>query len=318
MTVSFAPLEGITGWVYRKAHHKVFPGIHAYYTPFSSPTADSPLAGRGLNDVLPEHNEGVPLIPQLLTNKAEDFLVAARALKDLGYQEVNLNLGCPSGTVFSKKKGSGFLTLPAQLDEFLDKVFSLADVAVSIKTRIGAETEEEWPALLEIFDRYPIHQLTIHPRLRKDFYREPVRPDAFAYAVEHSCLPLCYNGDLFSPADCQDFAAKYPGVPMMVGRGLVCDPALVRVLDGGSDVTGSELEHFHDLLVEGYAKVLYGDRPVLGKMKELWFYMSCLFPEPAPYLKQMRKARTLAEYTAAAKALFRSQQPRPEGWFRPH
>ena len=127
LPLSFAPLEGITGWLFRRVHHSRFPGLARYYTPFSAPTADSPLTGRGLNDVLPEHNEGVPVVPQLLTNKADDFISAARRLQDLGYNEVNLNLGCPSGTVVSKKKGAGFLSDPQGIDAFLDTVFRRLD-----------------------------------------------------------------------------------------------------------------------------------------------------------------------------------------------
>lgn len=318
MTVSFAPLEGITGWVYRSAHFSMFPGVDSYYTPFWAPTVDSPLAGRGLADMLPEHNQGVPVIPQLLTNQAEAFLPAARMLQDFGYQEVNLNLGCPSGTVVSKKKGSGFLSLPEQMADFFDRIFS-ADltIKISVKTRVGVSSPEEWPALLELYNRYPIHELTIHPRVRSDFYREPVRMDTFAYAVEHTNLPLCYNGDLNAPQDCRDFARAFPTVGhVMLGRGLVANPALVRELKGGPALNKQELQVFHDRLVEGYRETLSGDRPVLGKMKELWFYLSTLFQEPEKPLKAMRKAKTLSDYTFAVDALFRDHDLIPGGRFQ--
>ena len=318
MTVSFAPLEGITGWVYRSAHFSMFPGVDSYYTPFWAPTVDSPLAGRGLSDMLPEHNQGVPVIPQLLTNQSEAFLPAARMLQDFGYREVNLNLGCPSGTVVSKKKGSGFLSLPEQMADFFDRIFS-ADltIKISVKTRVGVSSPEEWPALLDLYNRYPIHELTIHPRVRSDFYREPVRMDTFAYAVEHTNLPLCYNGDLNAPQDCRDFARAFPTVlHVMLGRGLVANPALVRELKGGPALNKQELQVFHDRLVEGYRETLSGDRPVLGKMKELWFYLSTLFQEPEKPLKAMRKAKTLSDYTFAVDALFRDHDLIPGGRFQ--
>lgn len=318
MTVSFAPLEGITGWVYRSAHFSMFPGVDSYYTPFWAPTVDSPLAGRGLADMLPEHNQGVPVIPQLLTNQAEAFLPAARMLQDFGYREVNLNLGCPSGTVVSKKKGSGFLSLPEQMADFFDRIFS-ADltIKISVKTRVGVSSPEEWPALLDLYNRYPIHELTIHPRIRSDFYREPVRMDTFSYAVEHTNLPLCYNGDLNDPQDCRDFARAFPTVGhVMLGRGLVANPALVRELKGGPALNKQELQVFHDRLVEGYRETLSGDRPVLGKMKELWFYLSTLFLEPEKPLKAMRKAKTLSDYTFAVDALFRDHDLIPGGRFQ--
>lgn len=316
MTVSFAPLEGITGYLYRGIHQKFFPGLSSYYAPFYAPTADSPLSGRGLNDVLPEHNEGVPLIPQLLTNRAEDFLAAARLLRDLGYGEVNLNLGCPSGTVVAKKKGAGFLGLPEELDRFLDGVFSTVELKVSVKTRIGLDSPDQWPALLEIFNRYPIHELTVHPRIRRDAYRGRPRMEAFQYAVGHTSLPLCYNGDLNTPADFALFGEQYPGIShVMAGRGLVANPALVRQVQGGAPLGKTELRDFLACLTEEYRRVLYGDRPVLGKLKELWFYLACLFPEPEKYIKRIRKAKTLAEYQTAADALFRDRDLRPDGHF---
>ena len=189
--LSFAPLEGVTGWVFRRVHRARFPGLDRYYAPFFAPTVDSPLTGRGLTDLLPEHNQGVPVVPQLLANRAEAFLAAAQVLADLGYEEVNLNLGCPSGTVVAKGKGAGFLSQPQALDAFLDEVFRRTPLAISIKTRIGVTDEGEWPALLAVFGRYPIRELIVHPRLRRDFYRGPVRRQAFQYAVDHCSLPLC-------------------------------------------------------------------------------------------------------------------------------
>lgn len=317
MTVSFAPLEGITGWVYRSAHHAMFPGVDSYYTPFLAPTVDSPLTGRGLTDVLPENNAGVPVVPQLLTNQAEAFLSAARVLQDLGYQEVNLNLGCPSGTVVSKKKGAGFLSLPEQMSDFFDQIFSAGlTIKVSVKTRVGVNDPDQWPALLEIYNRYPIHELTVHPRIRKDFYRGAVRMETFEYAVEHAKPPLCYNGDLNDPQDCRDFARAFPSVHhVMLGRGLVANPALVRELKGGPALNRNELQVFHDHLVERYRESLSGDRPVLGKMKELWFYLSAMFQDPEKPLKAMRKAKNLADYSFAAAALFRDHDLIPGGKF---
>lgn len=314
--LSLAPLEGITGWLYRQTHHEMFPGLHRYYTPFFAPTADSPLTGRGLADMHPDHNQGVPVVPQLLTNRAEDFISAARLLQDLGYEEVNLNVGCPSGTVVAKGKGAGFLARPQELDDFLDQVFRRLTLRVSVKTRIGVTAPDEWPALLDAFSRYPLCELIVHPRLRTDYYRGKVRQEAFAYAVEHTALPLCYNGDLFSVQDCRETARRFPTVShWMLGRGLVCNPALVRELQGGPPLTKAELLAFHDRLLEGYRTLYSGDRPVLGKMKELWFYWSHLFPAPEKPLKAMRKAKSLTEYTFAAQALFRDQDLLPGGRF---
>lgn len=320
MKISFAPLEGITGWVYRSIHHAMFPGLDAYYAPFFAPTGDSPLTNKGLADLQPEHNHGLTLVPQLLTNRAEDFLAAAKGLETLGYREINWNLGCPSGTVTAKGKGAGFLREPERLDAFFQRVFDAApDIQLSVKTRVGWEDEKEWTTLLEIFDRYPIRLLIIHPRVRQDFYREPVRLGAFAYAAEHSGLPLCYNGDLNTPADCTAIQARFPAVAgLMLGRGLIANPALGRQLQGGAPLEKGELRTFHDRLLEAYRETLSGERPVLGKMKELWFYHAALFDDPSRYMKAIRKSKSLADYRFAVDALFRDRDLRPDGgYFRP-
>ncbi len=146
----FAPLEGITTYPYRNLHHKYFGGVDKYFTPFLAPGPEQGMSVKEMRDVLPENNAGVPVVPQILTNRAGDFLLASKKLAEMGYREINLNLGCPSGTVTAKKKGSGFLLYPDDLDHFFDEVFADASVRngefqISVKTRIGKNEVEEWP-----------------------------------------------------------------------------------------------------------------------------------------------------------------------------
>ena len=159
----FAPMEGVTGAVYRRTHHEFFSGVDKYFMPFITPTTNEKLTPRQKRDVLPEYNEGVPAVPQLLTKSAADCIWAVNALHDLGYPEVNLNLGCPSGTVTAKGKGAGFLAHPDELDRFFDEVFAKCE-GISVKTRLGVHEASEFDKLLEIYNRYPITELTIHPR----------------------------------------------------------------------------------------------------------------------------------------------------------
>ena len=220
MEYYFAPMEGITGAQFRQIHHSLFPGVDKYYIPFLSPTQDHVFTPRDLRAVLPEHNQGFHAVPQLLTRNAQDFLWAAGALADMGYEEVNLNLGCPSGTVTAKGKGAGLLGRREELERMLDGIFAAPPTAISLKTRLGMEDPEEFPALLELFSRYPVSLLIIHPRVRQDFYRRPVRMDSFRFALDHYRGPICFNGGLLTPEDYAAFAREFPQVDrVMLGQG---------------------------------------------------------------------------------------------------
>lgn len=300
MKYYFAPMEGITGWVYRSAFHRYFGPADQYFTPFLSPGADRCFTSRELAQILPEHNQGMETVPQLMTRNSEDFIWAARELQQMGYNEVNLNLGCPSGTVTAKGKGSGFLADPEELDRFLDAVFRNLDMRISVKTRIGVESPEEFPRLLEIFNRYPICRLIIHPRIRKEFYKGKPHLEVFAQAVRESGNPLCYNGDLFTERDFTDFREAFPKVDaVMLGRGLLMDPFLLGRLQERDHEAAKKkvLSRFLKELQEGYEETMSGDRNVLFKLKELWSYLILLFEDGEKYGKKIRKAQSLAEYS---------------------
>lgn len=300
MKYYFAPMEGITGWVYRSAFHRYFGPADQYFTPFLSPGADRCFTSRELAQILPEHNQGMETVPQLMTRNSEDFIWAARELQQMGYNEVNLNLGCPSGTVTAKGKGSGFLAHPEELDRFLDAAFRNLDMRISVKTRIGVESPEEFPRLLEIFNRYPICRLIIHPRIRKEFYKGKPHLEVFAQAVRESGNPLCYNGDLFTERDFADFREAFPKVDaVMLGRGLLMDPFLLgRLQERDHEAAKKEvLSRFLKELQEGYEETMSGDRNVLFKLKELWSYLILLFEDGEKYGKKIRKAQSLAEYS---------------------
>ena len=294
MEFYFAPMEGITSYTYRNLHHRFFGGVEKYYTPFLSPSAENGLSTRELKDVLPENNGEIRPVPQLLVNHPEGFLKGARLLRDLGYREINLNLGCPSGTVTAKKKGSGLLMYPEELDALLDRIFSDpmvtgGEILVSVKTRIGKNSPEEWPQLMEIYNQYPIYELTIHPRIQKDFYKNHPDLEVFSSALEASKNPVVYNGDIFTAADYRRFREQFPTVErIMLGRGLIMDPELgekllkIEAEEIGMDGTckGTEdgpdlarLRQFHDALFEAYGELMSGDRNVLFRMKELWAHM---------------------------------------------
>ena len=213
MHIYFAPLEGITTYPYRNLHHKYFGGVEKYFTPFLAPGPEQGMSVKEMRDVLPENNAGVLVVPQILTNRAGDFLLASKKLSEMGYREINLNLGCPSGTVTAKKKGSGFLLYPDDLDRFFDEVFSDAAVRngeflVSVKTRIGKNEVEEWPELMQVYNRYPIHELTVHPRIQKEFYKGTPHLDVFADILKESRNPDQSTPDHDRP-DCWKLFPKF-------------------------------------------------------------------------------------------------------------
>ena len=305
MQYYFAPLEGVTGSEFRRAHHRWFPGVDAYYMPFLSPTQDHVFTQRELRNVLPEYNQGFRAVPQLLTKNADDFLWCAGELAAMGYDEVNLNLGCPSGTVTAKGKGAGFLAKPEELERFFDEVFAAVKLPVSVKTRLGVKEPEEFERLLDIYNRYPIACLTIHPRVQKQFYKGPVHRDWFAWAAERSRNPLCYNGDLVTVEDCTVFAVDFPAIDaVMIGRGAIADPALLRKLRGGVPTTRQELQTFTRTLYQSYQDFYGQVGPAAQRMKEVWFFLIHLFEGGERHDKKMRRLRTPGEYEAVEASIF--------------
>ncbi|MBR6771739.1 MAG: tRNA-dihydrouridine synthase family protein [Lachnospiraceae bacterium] len=312
--IYFAPLEGIGGYLYRNAFHQTFGGVEKYFTPFVSPGQHRTLTPKERKDILPEHNKGMYVVPQILTNQPEYFMRTARELQQTyGYEEINLNLGCPSGTVVSKGKGAGFLGRKEELAFFLDQVIDQAEKAglkISVKTRIGIESPEEFYDLLPIFNRFPLHELIIHPRVQKDYYKNPPHKKVFVEAVQQISSPLCYNGDIFHPRDYRVFSQEFPQISrLMLGRGLLINPGLARGImneegEGISLPEKQEIRTFHDKLYHGYREYMQGDTPVLFKMKELWFYLGHLFNRSEKYVKKIKKATRLSDYEAIVELIF--------------
>ncbi len=306
-TFYLAPMEGLTTYIYRRAYHRYFSGIDKYFTPF---IASRRLNSREVNEILPEHNEGMTMVPQILTNRADEFLDIAAQLAAYGYSSVNLNLGCPSGTVTARKRGAGFLGVLRQLDEFLYTIFEKCPLDISIKTRIGISSEEEWDRLLEIYQKYPIEELIIHPRLQQEQYKGTPHRSAYQKAQNTLQTPLCYNGDIHTPGDYTALCTEMPDVSrVMLGRGILKDPYLVRKLRREPDAAPDKaaIKAFHDTLFEDYAAAMSGETPVLYKMKDLWTYLIRSFTNPDKYLKKIRKANSFADYKAAVGSLLREQ-----------
>ena len=322
-------MEGITGHIYRNALEKYFPGTDKYFTPFIAPDQNKILRTKERRDVLPENNHVPELVPQILTNSAEDFIRTARVLQELGYEEVNLNLGCPSGTVVSRKRGSGLLAFPDEVERLLDGIFSEIQMKVSVKTRIGKDDAEDAFWLMEIYRKFPLSELIIHPRIQKDFYRGEPNQDLFGELIRASkdqeggmpssghpenTFPVCYNGNLLTEKDYLFFAEKFPEVDaVMLGRGVIANPGLIRQIRSGLKTDKKTLRAFHDEVLEEYRSLFGEDKNALFRMKEMWIYMIHLFTNHEKYAKKIRKAQSLAEYRCAADALFLEQELLPDG-----
>ena len=305
MIVYFAPMEGLTDSVFRRVHHACFGGVTAYYTPFISPTQPKKLSTREKRNILPEYTRGVPTVPQLLAKDPELFLWMADMLADMGYEEVNLNAGCPSGTVTAKNKGAGILRVPDQLDALLEQICRRSPIPVSVKTRIGFASAEEWPELLRVYARYPLKKLIIHPRTCLERY-DPgtVHRDAYALAAENAPWPTVFNGDLFCAADARAFADAYGAEHgVMLGRGLVCNPAMARELNGGEGVRKEELVRFHEELVRGLT-ALYTGEQVFMKLRVVMKHIGCCFEDAERFEKAIRRSRSLDELTDTDHRLF--------------
>lgn len=338
MKFYLAPLEGVTGYIFRNALDAYFPGTDRYFTPFIVPDQKHALRKKELRDILPENNQVKELVPQILTSDPVRFVETAKALAEYGYEEVNLNLGCPSGTVVAGGRGAGMLADVEKLDCFLDQIFRDTDLRISVKTRIGIERPEEGYMLMKIYNQYPVSEVIIHPRTRKEYYKGEPHLDVFSELLAMSKHPVCYNGNLFTVCDYEQFRARFPQVErVMIGRGVLADPGLMQRLKSlehaqktgedsdrkgnGMEQSGSEiyrtgkqeLRAFHDTIFRQYREIFDEDKNAIFHMKELWSYLVHSFERSEPYAKKLRKTSSLNEYRCEVGNLFRACDLYPDG-----
>lgn len=308
MKYYLAPMEGITGHIYRNAYEKYFHNIDKYFTPFIVPNQSLSLKTKELRDLLPENNKGLNIVPQILTNDSEGFILTANKLKQLGYDEINLNLGCPAGTVVSKRRGSGFLAYPEELDKFLDEIYKIKDMKISIKTRLGKEMPEEFYNLIEIYNKYPLEELIIHPRTREDFYGNIPNLKIFKEALSLSKHSICYNGDIFTTENYNEIVKEFSEIDkVMLGRGILANPGLIGEIKDNKFISKEILKEFHDEIFENYTVLLSEDKNAMYRMKELWGYMSHIFTDNKKYYKKIKKAQKAKDYREAVSKLFEEQ-----------
>lgn len=309
MKYYLAPMEGITIHIYRNLYEKFFHNVDKYFTPFVVPNRSKNLRTRELRDVLPENNKGINVVPQILTNDSKGFIITARKLQELGYNEINLNLGCPSGTVVSKNRGSGFLAKREELDRFLEEIFTIDDMKISIKTRLGKDSAEEFYELIKIYNKYPMEELIIHARTREDFYGNTPNLEVFRDALELSTNSVCYNGDIFTANDHENLIKAFPNLEtMMIGRGIIANPGLLDEIISHKFLDKQLLKQFHDELLYEYLEVFKDEKNTMFKMKEMWGFMIHIFSDNKKYLKKIKKSQKVSDYEEAVSILFNEQE----------
>lgn len=341
MQYEFAPLEGITGYIYRNAHHACFPSMDRYYTPFITPKKGKSFTTREWNDIAAEHNQNIAVGSADPDESGGRLLQGCRDAQRTGLRRSELKSWLSVRYRDGEEKRRRVFSRSRRAGCVLEEIFAHSPLKISIKTRIGVENPDEFERLLDIFSQYPIQKLIVHPRVLKEFYKGNVHREAYVRAKERlsaasadvetvgRTIPVCYNGDLFSVSNAERFLVEYPDADdLMFGRGMLIDPALVmRLRAKSADPAGknaakklrlenkstvwedaakrvSDIRDFYGRLAEDYAAVLSGERDVLFKMKELWSWQGQLFEGSEKYLKKIRKAQKLTEYKSAVAALF--------------
>ena len=312
MFLDFAPMEGVTYAPFRNAHRAVFSGVDRYFAPFVGANQTLHFKRGEKRDIDPAANDTLTMIPQVMTNKPDQFLWAVGEMKKRGYNQVNLNMGCPSRTVVTKNKGAGMLNDPDFLDRFWNEFWELfeasdvKDMSVTVKLRPGIQDMSEMPEIAKIVDRYPFDEVTLHPRLQKAGYGGVPDMEVFRTFGELCHHPLIYNGDVKTVEDIQKIVDNFPNVVgIMAGRGLIADPALFRQYKGGQKATAEEIRKFHELTLNSWLEYLKGDEnAAVRKMKEVWGFAEMFRKDHEKEMKKIRKARSIGEYRDAANRIY--------------
>ena len=309
MKIFLAPLQGMTVAGYRNAFARHFGGIDAYYSPFIATSEVKKVNKLLLKDILPENNDPiVKLIPQILGNNGEQFKAFADEISSMGYREINWNIGCPYPTVTGKKKGAGLLPYPDMIKRFLDKACSGNSYVVTVKMRLGMESQEEGIRVIEVLNDYPLNGVIIHARTGIQKYDGTVDVEAFC-ALSSLCKhEITYNGDIFTYDDYLHISEKLPFVKnFMLGRGALIDPFLPSTIKGITVAPENKIEiakAFHNEIFDYYRSRLSGDKHLCDKMIEFWSYLGVNLDQSGKFMKKLKKCRSASQYLELVKEIF--------------
>ena len=308
-----SPLQGLTDFRFRNAFNKYFGGIDAFYAPSFRINGKREIKPSYERDILPENNTGLELIPQIITSNADEFLFAAEYVQKLGYKELNWNLGCPYPMVVKRGMGSGLIKDPTKIDSILNRVYAESGIIVSMKMRLGYETNEEIFQVLPVLEKYPIKNIAIHARIGKQLYKGEVDLDSFQKCVDTTGHTVYFNGDITTVGIFNEMVKRFPMIDhWMIGRGIIADPFLPGMIKNNTTEYPENkielLSKFHQMLFHDYAQALSGPHHVIMKMLQFWEYFATLFPNSRKELKKMKKAKNINAYEDAVRALFNKEK----------
>lgn len=310
-TLLSSPLQGFTDFRFRNAQNKIFGGIDTYYAPYIRLNGKMVIKSSYQRDLLPENNSELEVIPQIITNDADEFLFVSKYVQELGYKELNWNLGCPYPMVTKCGMGSGLISNTEKINQILHKVHNESDIIVSMKMRLGYDNTDEILQALPVLEKYPIKNVAIHARIGKQLYKGGVHLDAFQHCIDNTKLKLYYNGDITSVAKFHEMQARFPTIDhWMIGRGLIADPFLPNMIKNNSlEYPKNKMElfsEFHDTLYAGYSESLSGSTHILLKMHHLWEYFSVIFSDPHKVAKNIRKSKSIRNYEQTVKEIIKA------------
>ncbi len=290
-----APIRGVTDVVYREAFAGCFGGFDEAVAPFVPLKQGHSLRPVELQQLAPDRNRCMPVCPQVLTNHPPTFSAVLRELRDVGHEEVNWNLGCPHPAVVGRGRGAGLLSEPNRIDAILADVLKDAPVRLSVKLRLGYHDPDEFVAVMEVLNRYPLARVILHARTADQMYDGAVDMERAAQVLALCRHPFVFNGDITHVAEFSERRRKLPGTASwMVGRGALGNPFLPALLKGAPPlsvaVRRGQLIKFHGLLFDGYGRMMSGARHQRDKMMEQWDYLSRSFADPGAVLARIRRS----------------------------
>jgi len=308
-----SPLQGLTDFRFRNAFNKYFGGIDTFYAPYFRINGKREIKAASERDILPENNTGLEVIPQIITNDADEFIFAAEYVQKLGYKELNWNLGCPYPMVAKRGMGSGLLKYPEKIDSILEKVHTESDIVVSMKMRLGYESSEEIFQVLPILAKHPLKNIALHARIGKQLYTGEVDLDSFQRCLDTTDHTVCFNGDITTVGIFNNMAKRFPMIDhWMIGRGMIADPFLPGMIKNNPlEYPENRIEifsKFHDMLFHNYSQALSGSAHIIIKMMQFWEYFIKAFPNSRKEFKRIKKATSIKAYEQAVREFLKKEE----------